>query len=77
MPCYDSRDSSTNIAEERIKHLKTDMDKIRTKINLLTRLLCESGKIMAYNGVSKDEMSEELKDWLWEHDKDDRKRNAK
>lgn len=82
MPCRDWLEKETSAADERIKHLKTDVDKIRTKMHLLTRLLCEAGNIM--NGVAedtisrtniRDKMSKELKDWLWTHNVEDRKRN--
>jgi hypothetical protein len=81
MPCRDWLEKETSAADERIKHLKTDVDKIRTKMNLLTRLLCEAGNIINnshdsnWQGHLRDEMSQELKDWLWTHNKEDRKRN--
>lgn len=85
MPCRDWLEAETSAADERIKHLKTDVDKIRTKMNLLTRLLCEAGNIInkerresnlpsRYTFNLSDEMSKELKDWLWTHNKEDRKR---
>ena len=91
MPCRDWLEAETSAADERIKHLKTDVDKIRTKMNLLTKLLCEAGNIMVKvdkeasgpglcsNNMPKtpcnDNMSKELKDWLWTHNREDRKRN--
>lgn len=80
MPCRDWLDEETSAADERIKNLKSDMQKIRAKMNKLTRLLCEAGTIMAEqdrfgpDGLLHNKMSKELKDWLWEHNKEDRKR---
>lgn len=75
MPCRDWLDEETSAADERIKNLKSDMQKIRAKMNKLTRLLCEAGNIInGAHGYLSDEMSQELKDWLWEHNKEDRKR---
>lgn len=83
MPCRDWIQEETNAADERIKHLKTDVGKIRTKMNLLTRLLCEAGGVMAkvdkeahMSSLCSDNMSKELKDWLWAHNKEDRKRTG-
>ena len=72
MPCRDWMDEDTSAAEERIKNLKSDMAKIRNKLNTLTRLLCEAGNIInETNG--REKMSPELKNWFWEHKKEDRK----
>jgi hypothetical protein len=48
-------------------------------MNLLTRLLCEAGNLLSdadknNNNQIYNKMSKELKDWLWTHNKEDRKR---
>lgn len=74
MPCYDHRgDKDMSVAEERINNLKLDMKKIRSKRNDLARLLCESCQLLVDSDL-KNQMSQELSDWWWEHDKADRKR---
>lgn len=74
MPCRDWMDVDTNAADERITNLKSDMGKIRIKLDTLTRLLCEAVKIISDNGC-RSRMSKELMDWSWAHVKEDRKRN--
>jgi len=72
MPCRDWLDEETNAADERIKHLKYDMGKIRGKMDSLARLLCEAGGIIKDANLT-GKMSNELKHWMWAHNRADRK----
>lgn len=72
MPCRDWLDQETNAADERINNLKSDMGKIRAKMDVLSRLLCETGRIINAAGLT-GKMSTELKHWMWAHNRTDRK----
>jgi len=72
MPCRDYFDEDISKTEVRIKHLKSDISKIREKRDSMARLLCEACEIIEKKGLI-DKMSSELKHWKWAHDKADRK----
>ena len=69
MPCYDDRNSPSNVAAETRKESQAHIDK-------LTRLLCEANKWMDLHMLNKHR-SKELADWWENHQKVDKARAKK